>query len=64
MDFVANHSSSTHEWFQKSVDRIKPYDEFYVWADAKGRNADGELIPPNNWVSTSYTYIINLLDYR
>lgn len=54
MDFAANHSSDTHEWFQKSVDRIEPYDKYYLWADAKGRNDAGELIPPNNWVGFDF----------
>jgi len=60
MDFVPNHSSSTHEWFQKSVDRIEPYDKFYIWADAKGRDANGEPIPPNNWVRNFSTVDIDL----
>merc|ERR1719376_1916817 len=46
IDFVPNHSSEEHEWFQKSVKREDPYTDFYVWQD--GKNGGG---PPNNWKS-------------
>ncbi|KAK3857931.1 hypothetical protein Pcinc_035849 [Petrolisthes cinctipes] len=51
MDFVPNHSSDQHEWFQKSVRREEPYTDYYVWADPKGTDDDGSPIPPNNWLS-------------
>lgn len=51
IDMVINHSSDEHIWFKKSIDKISPYDEFYVWQDPKGyHNSSGEPIPPNNWV--------------
>ncbi|XP_034948194.1 maltase 1-like [Chelonus insularis] len=49
LDWVPNHSSDEHPWFAKSVKRIKPYDEYYVWKDAKIIN--GTRHPPNNWLS-------------
>ena len=49
LDFVPNHSSDQHPWFKKSIRRIKPYDDFYIWRDAKIVN--GVRKPPNNWLS-------------
>lgn len=51
MDFVPNHSSDKHEWFEKSVKRIDPYTNYYIWKDAKIVN--GTRQPPNNWVSST-----------
>ncbi|XP_065224274.1 maltase 1-like [Planococcus citri] len=51
MDLVINHSSDEHEWFQKSIDKIDPYTNYYVWADPKGYDWNGTAIPPNNWFS-------------
>ncbi|XP_065205958.1 maltase 2-like [Planococcus citri] len=50
-DLVINHSSDEHPWFGKSVDRIYPYTNFYVWLDPKGYDSKGQPIPPNNWLS-------------
>lgn len=44
MDLVINHTSTKHEWFEKSRRRIEPYTDYYYWASAK---PDGSL--PNNW---------------
>ena len=49
LDFVPNHSSDLHPWFEKSVQRVKPYDNYYIWRDCKMVN--GVLQPPNNWLS-------------
>src|SRR5699024_3950554 len=40
LDMVFNHTSDQHEWFQKSLLGIKPYDDFYIWK--KGNNG----LPP------------------
>ena len=46
MDFVPNHSSDEHPWFQESrSSRDNSKRDWYVWADGK----DGG--PPNNWIS-------------
>lgn len=49
LDFVPNHTSDQHEWFKKSVQGIKPYDDYYIWRDSKGRR-NGRQRPPNSWV--------------
>ena len=46
MDLVVNHTSTEHEWFKKSRERIEPYTDYYIWRPAK---ANGGL--PNNWDS-------------
>lgn len=47
LDFVPNHSSDEHVWFNKSVYREPGYENYYVWHDPKENNAT-----PTNWVST------------
>jgi alpha-glucosidase len=48
LDFVVNHTSDQHTWFQASKSsRTSPYRDWYIWRDGK---APGQ--PPNNWVST------------
>ena len=45
MDLVVNHTSTEHEWFKKSRQRIDPYTDYYIWREAKGNKL------PNNWDS-------------
>lgn len=59
MDFVPNHSSDEHEWFIKSVQRIDPYTDYYVWMDAK-IDKNGSRAPPNNWVRFLMKIIISI----
>lgn len=48
MDFVPNHTSDQHAWFQESRrSRDNPKRDWYVWRD--GKNG----AEPNNWVSLS-----------
>jgi alpha-glucosidase len=47
LDFVPNHTSDQHPWFQASRrSRSHPKRDWYLWRDAK---PDGT--PPNNWLS-------------
>jgi alpha-glucosidase len=47
MDFVLNHTSDQHAWFQDSkLSRTAPHRDWYIWRDGK---ATGK--PPNNWIS-------------
>ncbi|KAJ8668199.1 hypothetical protein QAD02_009862 [Eretmocerus hayati] len=50
LDYVPNHSSDEHVWFQNSVDKIPPYDDYYVWKDPR-EGPNGERLPPNDWLS-------------
>lgn len=43
MDLVVNHTSTSHEWFQKSRRRIPPYTDYYIWQPGKNGKK------PNNW---------------
>lgn len=47
LDQVYNHCSTKNEWFKKSVERIAPYDEYFVWANP--RKEGDKIFPPNNW---------------
>ena len=48
LDFVMNHTSDQHKWFQDSKSsRSALHRDWYIWRDGK---APGQ--PPNNWVST------------
>jgi len=58
---VPNHSSDEHEWFNKSVHRIYPYTNYYVWLDGKV-DENGYRVPPNNWVrEIFFTQIIHFI---
>ena len=50
MDFIPNHSSDQHPWFQKSLAGEEPFKDYYVWVDPKGFDQDGNPIPRSNWV--------------
>ncbi|CAH2002416.1 unnamed protein product [Acanthoscelides obtectus] len=52
LDFVPNHTSDQHDWFQKSVAGTDRYKDYYVWKDGKYNKTNGVRLPPNNWVSS------------
>ncbi|XP_055541951.1 probable maltase [Wyeomyia smithii] len=50
LDFVPNHTSDKHEFFNLSVHRVEPYTNYYVWhPGVEGPN--GTRVPPSNWIS-------------
>jgi len=53
IDWVPNHSSNQHRWFQESrSSRESPKRDWYVWKNPKHPNEAGaEKEPPNNWLA-------------
>ena len=54
IDFVMNHTSDAHPWFQASrSDPDGPYGDFYVWSDTDELYQDARVIfvdtEPSNW---------------
>jgi maltose alpha-D-glucosyltransferase/alpha-amylase len=54
IDFVMNHTSDQHMWFQESRrDPDGPYGDFYVWSDTEDLYQDARVIfvdtEPSNW---------------
>ncbi|XP_055986510.1 amino acid transporter heavy chain SLC3A1 [Sorex fumeus] len=49
IDFIPNHTSDKHAWFQLSRNRTEKYADYYIWHDC-ARNGDA-IVPPNNWLS-------------
>ena len=53
-DFVMNHTSNRHPWFQAArQSRDSPYRSFYVWSDEKPEEKPGDVVFPDkeesNW---------------
>lgn len=46
MDFIPNHTSDRHLWFNLSRSGDPHYKDYYIWADCQGAASK-----PNNWVS-------------
>lgn len=54
LDFIPNHTSDMHEWFQKSINNETKYRDYYVWHDGiPNPNGGGQPLVPNNWVKYS-----------
>ncbi|KAL1460831.1 hypothetical protein WDU94_012774 [Cyamophila willieti] len=63
VEFVPNHSSDKHDWFEKSAKKIDPYSNYYVWKDGK-TDASGAKLPPNNWLSKRSGSMWKFHDHR
>ena len=50
LDFIPNHTSVEHEWFQKSRRREESFEDWYIWHPGKV-DEQGNRVPPNNWAS-------------
>ncbi|XP_014303162.1 neutral and basic amino acid transport protein rBAT [Myotis lucifugus] len=49
IDFIPNHTSDKHAWFQWSRTRTGKYADYYIWHNCSHEN--GITTPPNNWLS-------------
>ncbi|ELK14741.1 neutral and basic amino acid transport protein rBAT [Pteropus alecto] len=49
IDFIPNHTSDKHAWFQLSRNWTGKYTDYYIWHDCLHEN--GTTTPPNNWLS-------------
>ncbi|CAF3831907.1 unnamed protein product [Rotaria sordida] len=47
LDFVPNHCSAEHQWFQAALKNDPHYVDYFVWHP--GKNHDSS-IPPTNWI--------------
>lgn len=51
IDFIPNHTSDQHEWFQESrQSRDNSKSDWYIWSDGI-IDENGQPQPPNNWAS-------------
>lgn len=49
LDFIPNHTSDQHRWFQESIkdnDPNNPYRDYYIWYPS-----EDSVNPPTNWVN-------------
>lgn len=54
LDFVPNHTSNQHEWFQKSELSDPDYKDYYVWRNCTFENGTVTQYP-NNWIAVFHT---------
>ena len=54
LDFVPNHSSDRHPWFEAArSSKDDPRRDWYIWADPRPGDGPLETRLPNNWMSAS-----------
>ncbi|XP_051831156.1 neutral and basic amino acid transport protein rBAT [Antechinus flavipes] len=49
LDFIPNHTSDNHIWFQLSRNRTGKYTDYYIWHNCTREGNSTKL--PNNWLS-------------
>ena len=50
LDLTINHTSKEHPWFKKAIEDPSSEERGYYFI-RKGKRANGQLLPPNNWAS-------------
>lgn len=50
LDLTINHTSKEHPWFKKALEDPSSEERGYYFI-RKGKRANGQLLPPNNWAS-------------
>ncbi|XP_055638065.1 probable maltase [Toxorhynchites rutilus septentrionalis] len=50
LDFVPNHTSDKHKWFNRSVHSEEGYKDYYIWHPGVTLE-NGTKVPPSNWIS-------------
>jgi len=51
IDFIPNHTSEHHEWFEQSVSELGKFSDFYIWNEGGGRSS-----PPATWPRSAWTW--------
>uniref|UniRef100_A0A240PM28 alpha-glucosidase n=1 Tax=Anopheles epiroticus TaxID=199890 RepID=A0A240PM28_9DIPT len=51
LDFIPNHTSEQHDWFQKSVRKNEAYRDYYILREGIEQADEKEHAVPNNWQS-------------
>jgi len=50
LDFIPNHTSRKHPWFNSSANNEASYVNYYIWHPGS-KAQDGTPRAPNDWVS-------------
>lgn len=51
IDFIPNHTSDEHDWFVRSENRERGFENFYIWHDGFPAVEGERTSPPNDWQS-------------
>lgn len=57
IDFVPNHTSNKHKWFNNSIASKSGYEDFYVWRNCTVDDKGVLKQAPNNWVRNTLKII-------
>lgn len=59
IDFVPNHTSNEHKWFQLSTFNNESHKDYYIWKDCAVDKKGIVTKLPNNWVSNyNFSFIL------